>query len=94
MPSMHIPARVILRSQTKTCRKRGRNRMPVFQENGAGRGYRFVWRVYRQEDGNEREIVCTCGGPEEASYMIEELRDVYGQGYKFWWSREKEMVCG
>lgn len=60
----------------------------------AGRGYKYVWRVYRQEENWPAEIVCTVGSPEEAGYMIEEAREEYGDQYKFWWKQEKELVCG
>ena len=66
--------------------------MSVLQGNGVRRGYKFVYRVYKQEKGFDPEIVCTVNSPEEAGFMIEEAMEEFGEGYLFYWKRHKELT--
>lgn len=66
--------------------------MSVLHGNGTGQtlGFKWVFRVWMSDESGEKQVG-TVSTPEEAGYMIEELREMFGDGFHYRFSREKEF---
>ena len=65
--------------------------MSVLHGNGIGQslGFKWVFRVWMSDEGGEKQVG-TVSTPEEAGYLIEELREMFGDSFHYRFSREKE----